>query len=320
MLKVTQLTLPDKYPTDSAIKSSGDNHHAYEPEFWELFYDLNRYLEHVPQNTLTVRYVDICKNLRCIASEDRDIIPRQSFLSSWYWFIKEHQTRYEFYLRKWELPQSPPSDPIYRRHAGNPMRPKSPNACDMLFKSCKSVYIESLIDRGNLRITAASEFDKLEKDKARKDNELSKDVFITGNSLKVTMQDGIQRPILGSLKSTTSCNDYYIFCTSCDWDQALVNEFGGACAVIKNVEEFAKRLNCAAQEILDGWHFFHNPIEYYDPYETHISQDIITPCYKDFRFAYQREYRFLWQHTGGAEAFGFFDLNLGCIKDIAERI
>ncbi|MBU1229187.1 MAG: hypothetical protein KKA55_07885 [Proteobacteria bacterium] len=320
MLKVTPLTLPEKYPADSAIKSSGDNRHGYEPEFWEFFYDLNRYLEHVPQNTLSVRYLDICKNLQCLTSEDRHIIPRQSFLSSWYWFIKEHQTRYEFYLRKEELPCSPPNAPIYRCHAGSPMKPASPNAADILFRFCEPVFIDSLIQRGNLRVKAASEFRKCEGDEARNDDELVKVGFITGDRLKVTLQDGSSIPIIGNMKRTAASDDFYMFCLSCEWDKVLVDELGGACAVIKDVGEFAKRLNCAALEVLDGWLIFHSPVEYYDPYDTHLSRKIISPIFKDFRFAYQREYRFLWQHMGGAEAVGHFDLDIGCLEDIAERI
>ncbi|MGE4265694.1 MAG: hypothetical protein AB7E46_14615 [Desulfovibrio sp.] len=320
MLKIKQLTLPDKYPTDETINSWGDIHHGYEPESWEACYDLNRYLEHVPQNVLDARYIDICKNLRCLTSEDRHIIPRQTFLSSWYWFRKEHQTRYEFYLRKAELPQPPPSDPICKRHVESPIRPQSPNACDILFRSCEPNYIESLIDRGNLLVKAASEFDKLEKDKTRKDDELNRDTFITGNRLRVTTLDGSRSSAGGNYKSTTSCKDYYIFCTAYDFDTDLVKEFGGACAVIKDVDEFAKRLNRAAQEILNGWQFFHDRVQYYDPYDNDLSQDIITPIHKDFRFAYQREYRFLWQHSDGAETPKIITLDLGCLKDIAERI
>jgi len=39
---------------------------------------------------------------------------------------------------------------------------------------------------------------------------------------------------------------------------------------------------------------------------------------KDFQFAYQREYRFIWDHLGGQDASGFKQVNIGPLGDIAE--
>jgi hypothetical protein len=39
---------------------------------------------------------------------------------------------------------------------------------------------------------------------------------------------------------------------------------------------------------------------------------------KDCRFAYQREYRFIWMNLEGQEARGFRHLNLGPLDDIAK--
>lgn len=108
MLQVPSLHLPESLPHSEAIHSFGNNLHSYEPVFWELQYKVCRYLERVPDGLLIERYKDILRNMRALISRERDIIPIQSFLSSWYWFCKEHQTRLEFSLREVSLPVASP--------------------------------------------------------------------------------------------------------------------------------------------------------------------------------------------------------------------
>jgi len=171
-----------------------------------------------------------------------------------------------------------------------------------------------------LRVYAASRYEELEGDKAREDDELNKYAFASGEKIRITTQNGDNLPILGNLTRTAPSQNYYTYCTACDWDPRLQNEFGGACAVITNVAEFSNRLNKAANEILDGWYFYHNPVEYYDPYDIPINRRIDPATFKDFRFANQREYRFLWMHMEDVEAEGFLELDLGCLNDIAKLV
>jgi hypothetical protein len=81
---------------------------------------------------------------------------------------------------------------------------------------------------------------------------------------------------------------------SCEFDSGLFDDFGGAdaCAVIHDGYVFAQRLDAAAKNELDGWHFHHNPVQYFDPYERRKDECFDAAMCKDFRFAYQREYRF----------------------------
>ncbi len=102
--RIDNLTLPTELPTDQAIKSWGQNIHDYEPEFWEFQYERYRYLKNINNEALYKRYEDIRRNFEILTSKERNIIPINSFLSSWYWFRKEHQTRYELFLKKLSLP------------------------------------------------------------------------------------------------------------------------------------------------------------------------------------------------------------------------
>jgi len=107
---------------------------------------------------------------------------------------------------------------------------------------------------------------------------------------------------------------------ACDWDRELFNDFDDvdACLVIKDVEHFAYRIENAASTQLPGWFFHHNPVEYFDPYEMGLDKHIDAGMYKDFRFAYQREYRFIWAPPDGVVPDGFKFLELGCLRNCVE--
>jgi hypothetical protein len=56
-------------------------------------------------------------------------------------------------------------------------------------------------------------------------------------------------------------------------------------------------------------------VEYFDPYERTAHEYFDNAMSKDFRFAYQRETRFLWAGSG-RPAHGFIDVDLGPLHDI----
>lgn len=321
MQRIPSLRLPQRMPHEDAIRSVGDNHHSYEPEFWEFQYQCYRYLERATDAVLVTRYQDILRNMRALVSRDRDVIPIQSFLSSWYWFRKEHQTRLELSLRNIEQPIRPSTDFVFDNVAsGAPARPAYPNAGDVLFRYDRRTYIERIADDGLIRIRPASGFNSLENDRARQDNECKKKAFLPGAHTRITTSDGIDIPILGDIEKTVSMPDYYAFCMTCDWDIHLFAAFDGAdsCIVIKDVEEFARRIGHTAAEQLSNWYFHHSPVEYFDPYERTKNEYLNAGISKDFRFAYQREYRFLWLPQNAEIADGFKFLSLGSLRDVAE--
>lgn len=321
MQQVPSLRLPQFLPHEDAIRSFGDNLHSYEPEFWEFQYQCYRYLERASDTVLVARYKDILHNMKALVSRERDVIPIRSFLSSWYWFRKEHQTRLEFLLRHVELPVPTPTDVMFNNAAsGEPARQAHPNAGNVLFRYDQRTYIERIANDGLIRIRPASGFKSLENDRARQDDECKKKAFLPGAHTRVSTENGIVIPILGDIEKTTSMPDYYAFCMTCDWDIGLFAAFEGAdsCIVIKDVKEFARRIERAAAEQLPNWHFHHIPIVYYDPYERERNECFNAGMCKDFRFAYQREYRFLWFPQNEEVTDGFKFLSLGSLFDLAE--
>lgn len=324
MLRIPSLVLPETLPCAEAIKSCGDSPIHYEADFWEFDYQTYRYLARVSDSQLARRYQDLLQNMSMLISRDRDVIPIQSFLSSWYWFRKEHQTRLEFSLRGIPPPVLPPLNVEFDNKAVDaPIRPKHPNAGDVLYRydshNVESNHVQAMVQKGIVRIRPASDFGRVEQDKARQDEEQSKDSFLPGAYTRVTTQDGRNLSIIGDIKRTVSTPDYYVFCMTCDWDRNLFSAFNAdCCVVIKDGEDFARRLESATSSLLPGWYFHHNPVQYFDPYEMRENEYFKATMSKDFQFAYQREYRFLWDPLHGGKPDGFKFLNLGCLEDLTE--
>src|SRR5213594_2608610 len=126
MLRIPSLTLPPILHTPAAIRSCGDNHQNYEPEFWEFQYEVYRYLVRVAPQDLAERYRALIRNMRTLIKSERHVIPIQSFLSSWYWYRKEHQTRLEFAMRRVNPPVALPAGLLDRSWGDAPARPSSP--------------------------------------------------------------------------------------------------------------------------------------------------------------------------------------------------
>jgi hypothetical protein len=290
---------------------------SYEPDVWEFGYQVHRYLGRMPDAELKARYDAIVRNLQSIVRDERDPIPIHTFLSSWYWYRKEHLTRFEFFLRGQPLHR--PLPVVNRRDICTaPARPRSPNAGDVVFRYGSRRRMQELLDFGQLRMLAARDYAQMERDPARQDDELTKHAFSPGAYVSITLPDGtVSRPT-GDLRYSHSGTDYFVYCLSNEWDVELFDDFGvDACVIIKNPEEFARRLENVGRLVLPDWYFHHCPVEYFDTYERLPKERIDNAMSKDFRFAYQREYRFLFAGFG-KEASGAKYLELGPLQDIAE--
>lgn len=167
MLRVPSLNLPKVLPHPEAIRSFAGNLPGYDPDLWEIHYQVSRYLRNVREDHLAIRYKDILRNMRALINRERDKIPVQSFLSSWYWFRKEHQTRLEFALRGLSPPGPAPFGVVFNNEAaGAPIRPKHPNTGDVLYRYDKRTHLGKLAHEGQIRVRPASDFQKMENDAA----------------------------------------------------------------------------------------------------------------------------------------------------------
>ena len=177
MLRVPSLILPENLPHPDAIKSFNDSEHGYDPEFWEFDYESYRYLERMSDASLDETYLAISKNMDFLIAFEKNVIPIQAFHSSWYWFKKEHQTRLEFRIRGRNTPTSPPQTDLASRelesYEGKSYLPFG----ETIFRYTTKEHAMNLLEKGNLRIQAASEMKKLETDKVRYDDEKQKKCY-----------------------------------------------------------------------------------------------------------------------------------------------
>lgn len=317
MQKIQSLKLPEQLPTPGALKSWHQNEHDYEPEFWEFRYEIYRYLKNIDNDKLAERYKDICRNFYVLVRPERNVIPVNSFLSSWYWYRKEHQTRYEFFLRGIPLPLPLPCP---RGNFPAPVRPKGPNSCDIIFRYGDSEFMMPFIQRGEIRISPAAVYKDGPALDPRTDDELNIHRWLPGQHSRITTKEGKEIPIIGDIHETFSIPmDYYTLCMSCDFEPQIFEEFGyDSCVIIKDPEKFAARLEASSRNVLPNWYFYDNPVEYFDPYEPYKNQYLDPVMCKDFRFAYQMEYRVIWRPLEYGSAKDYIFLTIGSLEDICD--
>lgn len=312
------LPLPNKMPNKKAIRSDTQ----YLPEMWEFEYSVSEYLSSLSDDDLYKRHQALIKNMRALTSSDRHIIPIEAgFLSSWYWYRKEHQTRCEMAKRNLPMPQFIVGIPIEQpTNHSVAVKPIHPNAGNVLYRFTEAQYAEKLLKQGSLYLKCASEMVEHEGHEARYDVETEKSYITLGKYTKITTLDGRPINFIGDVRYTTTLPDYYLYCMSADYDETLLNEFGGACVLIKSPREFSARLKEWGKKNLSGWDFFDLPVKYYDPYELIGRQHIDAGLSKRIEFAYQREFRFLFLPPAGGKAQKIPPIEIGSIEDIAEVI
>lgn len=304
-------------PTKEAMQSCSENEVAYNPELWELQYQGYRFLERVPAKELELRHRDILKNIRVYVQPDAFKIPIISYLSSWYWLRKEHQTRLEFKLRCGYVPETIELEEQQYSATDNPAR--TIGKFEKLYKFSDKKYLEDALHNGSILIRPALEFKAMENDNARQDDELKKSTFMPGSYTQVLTMSGQRIPIIGNLTKSVSIGNYYAYCISSEYDTELYSDFeADACLEIYDVDAFAHRLSSAAAIVLPDCEFEHLPVQYFDPYEICKNEHVDPILSKDFRFAYQKEYRFFWFSRGKFSTTGNQVLKLGNLADIAK--
>ncbi len=313
--KIEPLTLPENYPTPETMTSWNQNKHNYEPETWEFEYEMRRYLSRVSEGDLRERYRDIVRNMSSYTGPERDSIPIHSYQSSWYWFRKEHQNRLEFALRGIDPPAF---DRVpMNSYKGGLESQKVPNGTKVIFRYSKSKYMREMVVQGKIRFSPAESYEDKQHNQARRDDELHKHAYIPGEHATITDQSGRRINVLGDIRRTVTGTRYHLVCLSCVWDPELFVDFeADTCVVISDPQEFAKRIEAAGKAIFPGWYFLDCPVQYYDPFEQGGNEVFDSAMSKDFRFAYQNEYRILWAQMNAAPVIGHKYIEIGPALDI----
>ncbi len=313
-------TLPSALPSRRTIESWKQNEVHYDPAMWGLQYAVVRYLEGVTDDALKARYAEIVRNMRCYCVPTRDAIPIVSYDSSWYWHRKEYQTRLEFAYRKLPPPTPPNASDLFGFDS-RIKRLTAPTGADILFRYGKKQHLLELLTNGRLRFAPAGSYDGIENNGARKDEELRKRYFKPGKHVKITTIDGRPIPVLGDVAYTVSSTPYHMACFSRDWDGQMFDDFeADACAVVLNPGEFFRRVERSGRAVFPGQYFHYNPVSYFDPYDVGRNEYLDSGMSKDFRFAYQNEFRVLWDQMDASEVVGYRFVEIGDTRDLVRLV
>lgn len=290
-------------------------------EFWELSYQVHRYLQNYSNAELEVRYKHLFKAEHYLKDWFDSRAPISVYKSPLYWKRKLFLIRAEYLLRG----INPPPVELPKIASLNKAMRKAAQHKDIIVRFDEKRYAKGIYADGRLRVKLATEFADGKLNEARRDTEREKTRRQLGSTVRITTQDGNTIPIIGDLyRKSTYATGYngYIWCASNSLDAYMFAEFSAdACVVIHQPDSFVERLNTAVQKLLPRWYFHHNPIMYFDP-----SEPISTNEYKDafmtkeIRYAYQKEYRYLWVPTldQRVPADAYYDIELGSLADIAE--
>lgn len=313
--QIERLVLPKRYPTPEAMKSSGHNEHFYHPDMWEHEYLSYRRMKRMTDCDLRRRYVALVRNMRSYTEPEREIIPLNSYQSSWYWFRKEYQTRLEFALRGIEPPKF--NYEPQRLNESGPAHPKVPNGTEIIFRYGKREYMRRMVEQGTIRVSPAESYKCEENNAARQDDELQKHSYMPGQNTTITRASGQRLKVIGDIRRTISGPQYHLVCFSCVWYIELFADFhADTCVVVTDPAKFERRLETAGRTAFPGWYFHSCPVQYFDPYERTENEFFNAAMSKDFRFAYQNEYRILWSQMTAAPVVGFQSVEIGPAHDL----
>jgi hypothetical protein len=185
----------------------------------------------------------------------------------------------------------------------------------MIFRFAEAKWNKEFLSKGRLRIAPASSYNDFALDRARRDDE----IVLEWHDDKGTVWD-------------VYVDDYYCVCFSSTYDYRLYMDFlenadRRSCVAIRNPAELLSRFK-GAIELHNAAHpderigaVIACPIIYVDPIKM-LKPEIATEvrfC-KNFRFAYQTEYRYVLLPEVGRHHLNPFFLELGSIEDIAEII
>lgn len=277
---------------------------------------VGRFLEHLPAPELLHRYFGLTQNLAYLLDAERDTPPAHcGFISSWWWIERYVEMRKEFALRGMgDVPLHPDIGLI-----GEPEPPFIAPANDRVFRFGQCVHLESTLSLGRIRIAPASQYKDTGLNAAQSDNELHKPYFSHGSKVKAQTLDGKTLEVKGFLEYAKQGQDYYTVCASREYDRRLQRAFGVDAAIaIWDVDAFSERIAAAVEKKLPDWSYFALPTEYYDPYRLMPKQHITNHFSKNFFYAYQREYRFMWRSKAALnKPLEAFFVEVGDLSDIA---
>ena len=298
---IEPLELPVGLPSEQAMKVNNHNRHSYDPEMWDFEYSVHRPLQSMTDEALARRYVGVRKGLRSHLKTGRVDCPINLYHGPWYWYWyrAEHCARLEFKIRGIDPPEL--TDAVKGSKCPVEVSERFPIGEEVLFKYTKLKYAKNLRDFGELMVSPATSYLGAENNAAQQDDERRKSRLIPKHAAKIVTEQGEEIRPISDVTSTVSGPDYHQTSFSTVWDEAMFDEFEcDSCVVIGNPTGFFNAAELAGQQGYPNWYFMHANISYFDPSYVGLNERLDAALSKDFRYAFQREYRLFWAQINAA--------------------
>ncbi len=302
-------------------------------ELWRMQYRQRRYLQRANMQEIQARSEDLLNNLG-----DFDAQGRFSFKDpriEEQWIVLFTHVLEELSLRgqghQAMLRRGGSFDPkrsVNCKRAAELWTGRDLQRGTYLLKFGKLEHLRLALDVGTFRIASANYYRDPSLNFAIQDSELefteelygAKVHYPPNRDYSIPENQWKEMPIIGNVKSTRRLpGDYYVACFAQSYEYRLFDDFGyEACLVIKDIRRFIDAVGWCVHEQLPGWKFLLGPVEYRDPY--HPAENIDLFFCKHFRYAYQREFRFVWQSPKPIEELKPIYLELGPLNDYCELL
>jgi hypothetical protein len=303
---------------------------------WRLSYRENRYCRHLTQMELNGRIRDIVLNMIRLQTDAKIGLPALGPVGI-RWMVLWTHVLEEMNLRHGPYPNGFTRDILHSepypnfagelaRKAASVLASRGVSSENALIKYGEPEHMIWLHEEGRLRVQAASFYSKPDHNGAVRDDELSLQVSlnlrrddiirVVGNPQDVPLDLPAQRLDVAYRHPT----DYWLYCATASVEPRHFVDFNyTACTVIKNREEFIRRLQAVQDAYFPGTSRHSGPAVYIDPLLPSTAK-IFLPMSKHFRYAYQDEYRFAWQPRRATSELSHMDVKLGSLQDISEVV
>lgn len=310
------------------------DHQMPRHEAWRLSYRAHRYCQHLSQKELNGRVRDVLLRMLTLTPEAKiGVLPVTPegirWFELWTHVLEEMVIRHGPYPAGFtrEIFHSEPFPDfvgqLASRAASSLERLRGQSVA---IKFGKPEHMKALVERGQVRLQAASFYKRPDHNGAVRDDELALDIALHLD--RQTILKVVQNPQdvpLGEISQRLdvrfkSPTDYWLYCVTTAVEPRLFVDFEAeACVVIKNPSKFTTAIERALTSRVPATAFRHGKVAYIDPLLPSAGM-VDVQMSKHFRYSHQREYRFAWIPLEPQLLLSHIDIELGSIESYAELI
>ncbi len=303
---------------------------------WRRQYRARRYARHLSQPELNRRIRDVILNLLRVnpnALIDLGTITEESaiWMEKWTHVLEEMQLRYGPYPAGFtrEILHSEPFPNFASELAEKAAKRLSTirvRRGEVFVRFGKREHMESLHERGALRIQPASVFAKADHNGAVRDDELTLAVSLAlsrDDIAKLVTNPGDVPPDAPDQRVDVkfqSPTDFWLYCLTQSVEPRLFVDFDkDSCVIIQDRAKFGEMLRDATRQLLTDATMHDGPAAYVDPLLPTTAK-VFVPFAKPFGYSYQDEHRFCWLPAVPVQKLTHVDVQIGSLKEIGDLI